>query len=87
MYFIAFKEGGYFKPVHDNRAPYIIVEELKKKYKTFICEFDSGVRYDTLIEKEGMSSWDTSPSIDVKIEEFIQLNNNYLQNKEEWDKY
>jgi len=86
MYFITFQEGGDFKPVYDNRAPYIIVDELKKSHKTFICEFNSGVRYDTIIEKEGRSPWDTTPSVAEKIKEFINLNNMYLQNKEEWDK-
>lgn len=73
MYFITLREGGFLSPVFDNRQSHIIVEELKTIHSTFICEFDTGLRYDTILESEGKSPWDITPSIEEKIQEFKDL--------------
>lgn len=73
MYFITFKEGGILEPVFDNRNSQEIVEDLKRLFKTFIVEFDIGIRYDTILGQDGSSPWCTQPSIEEKIKKFDML--------------
>jgi len=77
MYFMTLKEGGYLKPVFDDRQSHIIVEELKRIHPNFICEFDTGLRYDTILGSEEKSPWDTTPSVEEKIQEFKDLLESY----------
>ena len=71
MYLIAYKEGGRYYPVFDNRPPHIIIANISSHLIDFVCIFECGWRYDDIIARKPYIDKGWTP--DISRDEFLDM--------------